>query len=187
MRLILGAVLVFSLWQSSMILFSATMLRLHGASGDESSVSQISLARKVDNRHPKVLSWLGRFDPVPADRLNAARALTEIEPFLGSGWANLFELKLVSLEFDGEAEFALAQAVELSPYDPVVQEQLVRAGIDEWLAMTPVMKRSLITVAGNMLDSNSGYRSGARRALLSNSGLLPLICQVTTNVICDST
>lgn len=186
MRLILGALLVFSLWQSSMILFAATMLRLHGESADEASVSQISFARKIDNRHPKLLSWLGRFDPVLAYRLNAARALTETEPFLGSGWADLFELKLVSLEVDGEAAFALAKAVELSLYDPIVQEQLVRTGIKEWLAMTPVMKRSLITVAASMLDSKSGYRSGARRALLSDSGLLPLVCQITTNVLCDS-
>ena len=96
---------------------------------NESSVSQISLAREVDNRHPKVLAWLVKFNPVPADRLNTARELTKVEPFLGSAWANLFELKLASRELDGEAELALAQAVEFSPYDPIVQEQLVRAGI----------------------------------------------------------
>jgi len=184
-RLILGALLVFSLWHSSMILFAATMLRLHGGSGNEYSVSQISFAREVDNRHPKVLAWLVKFNPVPADRLNTARELTKVEPFLGSAWANLFELKLASRELDGEAELALAQAVEFSPYDPIVQEQLVRAGIAGWLAMTPVMRRTLIAVAADMLDSKASHRLGARRALVSDSGWLPLVCQVTAHSMCN--
>jgi hypothetical protein len=168
-----------------MILFAATMLRLHGGSGNESSVSQILLARKVDNRHPEVLNWLGRFNPVPADRLNAARELTKVEPFLGSAWANLFELKLASRELDGEAELALAQAVVFSSYDPMVQEKLVRAGIDGWLAMTPVMRRTVIEVAADMLDSKASYRLGARRALVRDSGLLLLVCHLTTDPICN--
>lgn len=185
MRFIFGALLVFSLWQSSMILFAGTMLRLHGGSGGEFSVSQISLAREVDNRDPKVLAWLLKYNPLLPDRLNSARQLTKLEPFLGSAWANLFELKLANRELDGEAELALAQAVEFSPYDPIVQEQLVRAGIAGWLVMTPDMRQTLVTVAANMLNSKAHYRSGARRALISDSGWLPLVCQVTTHAMCD--
>lgn len=185
MRFILGALLLFSLWQASTLLVAATLLRAHGDSGSESSVSQIAFARKVDSRHPEVLAWLGKFSPVAADRLQAARELTKAEPFLGSAWATLFELKLISRELDGELERALAQAIARSPYDPIVQEQLVRAAVDGWLAMTPVMRRTLIDVAANMLDSKATYRLGARRALVRDSGLLPLICQVTTHALCD--
>jgi len=184
-RFIFGALLLFSLWQSSMILFAGTMLRLHGGAGDEFSVSQISLAREVDNRDPKVLAWLVKYNPVLPDRLNSARELTTLEPFLGSAWASLFELKLASREVDGEAELALAQAIEFSPYDPMVQEQLVRAGIAGWLVMTPEMRQTLITVAADMLNSKAHYRLGARRALISDSGWLPLVCQITTHAMCN--
>ena len=185
MRLILGALLVFSLWQSGVILFAATMLRLHGGAGNEYSVSQISLAREVDSRHPKVLSWLVKFNPVPAEKLNAARELTNVEPFLGSAWANLFELKLASRELDGEAELALAQAVEFSPYDPIVQEQLVRAGVAGWLAMPPNMRRTLIAVAADMLNSKASHRASVRRELVRDSGWLPLVCKETTHTMCS--
>jgi hypothetical protein len=160
------------------------MLRLHGGSGDEFSVSLISLAREVDNRDPKVLAWLVKYNRVFPDRLNTARELTRPEPFLGSAWANLFELKLANRELDGEAELALEQAVEYSPYDPIVQEQRVRAGITAWLVMTPNMRQNVITVAADMLNSKT-YLLGARRTLISDSGWLPLVCQVTTHAMSD--
>ncbi len=49
--------------------------------------------------------------------------------------------------------------------------------------MTPVMRRTLIAVAADMLDSKASHRSVARRALVSYSGWLPLVCQVTTHSI----
>jgi len=185
MRFVFGALLVFSLWQSSTILFAATMLRIHGGAEDESSVSQITLAREADNRNPKVLGWLVRYDPVLADRLRTARELTKLEPFLGSAWANLFELKLASRELDGEAELALARAVEFSPYDPIVQEKLVRAGVAGWLAMPPNMRQTLIAVAADMLNSKASHRASVRRDLVRDSGWLPLVCKETTHTMCS--
>ncbi|MBT5154171.1 MAG: hypothetical protein HOM44_08790 [Gammaproteobacteria bacterium] len=185
MRFVFGALLVFSLWQSSMILFAGTMLRLHGSSGGEFSVSQISLAREVDNRDPNVLAWLLKYNPLLPDRLNTARQLTKLEPFLGSAWANLFELKLASRELDGEAELALARAVEFSPYDPIVQEKLVRAGVAGWLAMPPNMRQTLIAVAADMLNSKASHRASVRRDLVRDSGWLPLVCKETTHTMCS--
>jgi hypothetical protein len=51
--------------------------------------------------------------------------------------------------------------------------------------MTPVMRRTLIAVAADMLDSKASHRLGARRALVSDSGWLPLVCQVTTHAMCN--
>jgi hypothetical protein len=184
MRLVLTALFLFSIWHASIILGSATILRLNSNPGEHSPLP-ISLARTIDSGHPHVLRWLSQFSRSETEQLHAARELTRAEPFLGSGWADLFERKLESRELDDELGIALSQAIEFSPYDPLVQEQLIRIALRGWLVLTPSIRRSIVELAADALESKATYRLDSRRALVRDSGLLPLVCQVSAHSLCD--
>jgi hypothetical protein len=185
MRLVLTALILFSVWHASVILGSATILRLNSNPGEQAAVP-ISLARTIDNGHPQVLEWLSRFGGSETERLHAARELTRAEPFLGSGWADLFERKLEGRELDDELETALSQAIEFSPYDPLIQEQLIRIALRSWQVLTPSIRRAIVELAADSLESKATYRMDSRRALVRDSGLLPLVCQVSAQSLCDN-
>ncbi len=185
MRLVLTALFLFSIWNASVILGSATLLRLNSNTGNQ-SMEKMLLARTIDREHPGVLNWFSRFGGSKTERLQAARDLTLSEPFLASGWADLFERKLESRELDDELGIALSQAIAFSPYDPLIAEQLIRAALKGWLVLTPSLRRSIVELAADTLESEATYRLQSRIVLIRDSGLLPLVCQISTNSLCNN-
>ena len=111
------------------------------ASGNPWTLEQmgtLNLARMRASRVPREAVALTR-----DARLRFRQALSQrpTSPFL---WANLALAKLYLDEFDAEFNAALRHADELGPWEPIVQQVVVFAGLAAWQQLEPGVQQALV-------------------------------------------
>lgn len=74
-------------------------------------------------------------------RFRQALVQRPTSPFL---WANLALAKVYLDEIDAEFFAALAHAIELGPWEPIVQQVTVFVGLAAWQALDPGMRQALV-------------------------------------------
>lgn len=197
LRLIIAGVLLAGLWISAVTLAGSTVERMIAReivpeTPRESAVWQQSVARltqisQLDPWHPGVLDRLAELQP-ERDALATRRQLVEISPRVARYWVDLFVLKTRLQEWDDEARQALAEAVRLGPYEPVVNEKIIRQAMAAWPLLDQPARRMVIEASARGLQSSAHFRRDAVWRLVRRSGLLPLTCQVegaSTHPLCD--
>ena len=197
LRLIIAGVLLAGLWISAVTLAGSTVERMIAQeivpeTPRESAVWQQSVARltqisQLDPWHPVVLDRLAELQP-ERDALATRRQLVEISPRVARYWVDLFVLKTRLQEWDDEARQALAEAVRLGPYEPVVNEKIIRQAMAAWPLLDQPARRMVIEASARGLQSSAHFRRDAVWRLVRRSGLLPLTCQVegaSSHPFCD--
>ena len=197
LRLIIAGVLLAGLWISAVTLAGSTVERMIAQeivpeTPRESAVWQQGVARltqisQLDPWQPGVLDRLAELQP-ERDALATRRQLVEISPRVARYWVDLFVLKTRLQEWDDEARQALAEAVRLGPYEPLVNEKIIRQAMAAWPLLDQPARRMVIEASARGLQSSAHFRRDAVWRLVRRSGLLPLTCQVegaSSHPFCD--
>jgi len=196
-RLLIAAVLLAGLWLSGLTLAGSTVERLVAQeitaetpreSGTwQQGISRLNMIRQLDPWHPGVLDLLAQLQ-ADNDALVTRRQLVEISPGVARYWVDLFVLKTRLRKWDDEARQALAEAVRLGPFEPAVNERVIRQGVAAWPLLDQAARRTVIEASARGLQTSAHFRRDAIWRLVRNSGLLPLTCQVetaSTHPFCD--
>ena len=111
------------------------------ASGNPWTLEQmgtLNLARMRASRVPREAVALTRDARI---RFRQALSQRPTSPFL---WANLALAKLYLDEFDAEFMAALRHADELGPWEPIVQQAVIFAGLAAWQQLDPGSQQALV-------------------------------------------
>lgn len=185
MRVLLALVFLVSLIQSIALLTAATAernaMRLMETGGtfDE---QQLVFASSVDPHNTGLVELLIRSEADTNRRRELIDELTRRAPNRPEGWLHLLRFKLSEAEIDGELDEVLSKLARLAPYEPNVQETVLHLGLRHWLEVSPGVRRAIVDTAVRAMRSEAPYRQTERQALVTNGGLLPLVCAVAPGV-----
>lgn len=76
-------------------------------------------------------------------------------PTWALAWVNLAENQLLTRGLDDRALFAMDKAIELGPWDPVVQQKTIWMGAALWDALTPAWRQRILGTAERALSANN--------------------------------
>jgi len=196
-RLIVAVALLAGLWLSAITLAGSTVERLvaqeitaetpRDSAIWQQGMARLQMIRQLDPGHPGVLDLLAQLQ-TDSDALVSRRLLVEISPDTPRYWADLFVLKTRLRQWDDEARQALAEAVRHGPFEPAVNESVIREGIAVWPLLDQAARRTVIEASARGLTTSAHFRRDAIWRLVRDSGLLPLTCQVeaaSSHSFCD--
>lgn len=187
MRFVMILVFFLGCLQSVALLTSATIARnadQYLASGGSLNhmQQQIEFAARLDPMNLRLLDLRIETEQDPLKRRELIQEMLELEPVRAEGWLRLYTHKLMQSEFDEELLATMRSLAALAPYEPHVQEALIREGLNHWFEIGSVARRLLLDTAVRAVESHASYRQTQRLELVTNGGLMPLVCALSRDL-----
>lgn len=126
--------------------------------------------------HPGLLRYAVAGATTIDSKIEHLATLTGVTPNSAGAWAELFSLRVNAGLLDHETHHALTEAVRLGPFEPRVNELVLRAGATGWNALDAESRRLVLDAGIRVIDSRAHYRRGELLSLLRESGLIWLSC-----------